>query len=217
MKFRLGLTYLLLASIWGTLVWFDLHWAASAFLVVSTLTYVGFVGGALWAQKTSEWFTQRWGTREGFRRFKQPTSVIMNNYGVSIVVLALITRNTIDVGLPQWVFWALGATLIAVGWGIKHWAHRTIGDGYYWYDFFAPDDDIEHAEEGPYRWFSNPMYTIGYAHAYGIAIALGSLHGLIAAGFMQFSILAFWWLIERSHYEELYEEAEMGMSPEANA
>lgn len=210
------LSYVLLAVLWLALVWSGHQWAATGFLIASTLAYVGFVGVSLWAEDTANWFTNRWGPEEGFRRFREPTAVIMNNYGVSLVVLAVVTRGTLDLPVADWLFWSVGGLLVAVGYGIKHWARRTIGDGYYWIDFFAPPDELEHSAEGPYRWFSNPMYTIGYAHAYGVAIALGSLHALLAAGFMQLSILVFWWVVERAHYREVY-ATEIDMQGEPSA
>lgn len=210
------LSYLALAIVWAALLWFEHAWAASGFLVASTLAYVGFVGAALWAEDRSSWFTRRWGPEGGFRRFREPTAIIMNNYGVSLVILAVVTRGTMPTLVGDWLHWAVGGALIAIGYGIKTWARRTIGEGYYWVDFFVPPDHVEHSTEGPYRWFSNPMYTVGYAHAYGLAIALASWHALAAAFFMQGSILAFWWLIERAHYKEVY-SSDLGMQQEAGA
>jgi protein-S-isoprenylcysteine O-methyltransferase Ste14 len=203
-KSRVSYSYLLLASIWAALLWSGHQWAAVGFLIASTLAYVGFVGIALWAEDNANWFTRRWGSDEGFRRFRRPAAIIMNNYGVSLVLLAVVTRGSMPWRVDDWVYWAVGGVLASVGYGIKLWAKRTIGEGYYWIDFFAPPEDIEHSAEGPYRWFSNPMYTIGYAHAYGFAIAMQSLHALLAAAFMQLSILGLWWFIERAHYEQVY-------------
>jgi protein-S-isoprenylcysteine O-methyltransferase Ste14 len=128
----------------------------------------------------------------------------MANYGVSIVILAVVTRGSMPWTIGDWVYWTLGGALADVGYGIKRWARKTIGEGYYWIDFFVPPEDVEHSAEGPYHWFSNPMYTIGYAHAYGFAILMQSLHALLAAAFMQLSILAFWWIVERAHYKKVY-------------
>ncbi len=210
------ISYAVLVVIWVGLLWFDHPWAATGFLIASTFAYVGFVGVALWAEDSSNWFSRRWGPEEGFRRFRQPTAIIMNNYGVSLLVLAIVTRNSLALPLDDWVFWSVGTALFVIGYGIKHWARQTIGEGYYWVDFFAPPEELEHSAEGPYRWFSNPMYTIGYAHAYGVAIALQSVHALLAAGFMQLSILAFWWFIERAHYREVYaSEIDLQQEPSA--
>ena len=57
---------------------------------------------------------------------------------------------------------------------------------------------------GPYRWFRNPMYTVGYAHAYGFALAFLSWPGLLAALCDQVAILVFHLAVERPHVKAVY-------------
>ena len=57
---------------------------------------------------------------------------------------------------------------------------------------------------GPYRFVSSPMYTIGYVQTYGFALLLRSFPGLIAAVFSQATILAFYLLIEKPHFQRLH-------------
>jgi protein-S-isoprenylcysteine O-methyltransferase Ste14 len=67
----------------------------------------------------------------------------------------------------------------------------------------VPDSSTGPANAGPYRFLSNPMYTIGYLQTYGVALIVGSWPGLVAAVFAHVSILLFHFLIEKPHFERL--------------
>jgi protein-S-isoprenylcysteine O-methyltransferase Ste14 len=98
----------------------------------------------------------------------------------------------------------IGLVLIVIGLGTKLWAARTLGDdAYYWHNFFVRRDHVPPDPPGPYRYLSNPMYTVGYLHAYGFALLLGSLPGLGLALFDQAAILIFHRLVEQPHYRRL--------------
>ena len=74
-----------------------------------------------------------------------------------------------------------------------------------WLSTSRPDDAaIGPVSTGPYRFISSPMYTIGYLQTYGLALILRSLPGLIAAGFLQATILTFHVLIEKPHFQRLH-------------
>ena len=69
----------------------------------------------------------------------------------------------------------------------------------HWRNFFVHEEKTFSAS-GPYKLFANPMYTLGYAHAYGVALAWLSFPGLLAAAFAQATILALNALIEQPHF-----------------
>ena len=97
------------------------------------------------------------------------------------------------------------ARVVLIGVGTKLWAARTLGAGaYYWRNFFEPDAASGPVSSGPYRFASNPMYTIGYLQMYGLALILRSFPGIIAAGFSQAAILAFYFIVERPHFQRLH-------------
>jgi hypothetical protein len=48
------------------------------------------------------------------------------------------------------------------------------------------------------------MYTIGYLQTYALALILQSFPGIIAAGFSQAAILAFYFIVERPHFRRLH-------------
>lgn len=181
-------------------------WAAVAFwyFIASRLAYVVWVGWALRQQDRSLRFTRDAGVEAGFVRFRRVASTLMNNDGVSFVVLVLVTRNTLSIGLPRWEVLIAGGLMVVAGVGIKLWAASSLGaKAYYWHNFFAPDDPIPSEPPGPYRYVKNPMYTLGYLQTYGLALLFASLPGLIASGFAQAAVLVFNYLVERPHYAEL--------------
>jgi hypothetical protein len=47
------------------------------------------------------------------------------------------------------------------------------------------------------------MYTVGYLQAYGFALITGSATGLWAAAFLHVSILAFYFAVEKPHFQRL--------------
>lgn len=179
-------------------------WAGLAlgYHVASRLAYVVGVGIALTRQQRQQAFTRHKGPEAGFLRFRRVTATLMSNDAVSFVLLCVVTRQTLRLPVPGTVAVAGGVLLIAIGAITKIWAARCLGsEAYYWHDFFAVDDPVVPELSGPYRFLKNPMYTLGYLHAYGVAVLCGSWPGLLAAGFDQAAILVFHHLVERPHYE----------------
>jgi protein-S-isoprenylcysteine O-methyltransferase Ste14 len=161
--------------------------------------YIGFV---LTRQHDTGYFTRRYGAEKGFRRFRSVASALMSNDGLAFVVLCLVSRDTLGVlASPDWRI-AAGTLLVLLGVSTKVWAAATLGaKAYYWHNFFAPHERVVPTTTGPYRFLKNPMYTVGYLHTYGFALATGSLFGLIAALFDQAAILVFYWRVEKPHFE----------------
>jgi protein-S-isoprenylcysteine O-methyltransferase Ste14 len=172
--------------------------------VLSRLAYVGFVGWLLRSRKGREVEPRR-ARERAFTQFRSVASVLMENDAFSFGALVLVTLESFDPLLPALGVRAIGLALIALGVGTKAWAARTLGaKAYYWHDFFVPPETSAGRAVGPYRWLRNPMYTVGYAHAYGVALFFLSWPGLLAALFDQAAMLAFHGLIERPHVNELY-------------
>jgi len=171
------------------------------------MAYVLFTGVALRRQERSAAYTRAWGVEGGFQRFRRIVSVLMANDVFAFVLLCLVTRDTLDVGVPRVAVIAVGVVLVAVGISVKVWAANTLGgDAYYWYNFFAPPKGgAPHIVlAGPYRFLANPMYTVGYLQAYGLALITGSMPGVWAAAFLHVSILAFYFAVEKPHFQRLH-------------
>lgn len=183
---------------------------AAVYHLVSRLAYVLGVGVALRRQDRYQVFTRRYGAEAGFLRFRRAATIVMNNDALSFVVLCLVTRRSLDPSWPWSLSLALGALFIFLGLSIKLWAAARLGSAaYYWHNFFVPGDLVMPDPPGPYRYLKNPMYTLGYLHAYGFALACESWPGLIAAAFDQVAILAFHQWVEKPHFEALVERTQL--------
>lgn len=183
---------------------------AVAYQVVSRLAYVVGVGVALTLQDRRKIFTRRDGVEAGFRRFRRFAALVMNNDVVSLIVLCLVTRDTIAAGPSPAVLRVTGALFVVVGLWVKFAAARQLGaPSYYWHNFFAPEARPP-CPSGPYRYLKNPMYTVGYLPAYGVALLCGSWLGLWGAAFDQAAILTFYFLVEKPHFELLTNGATRG-------
>lgn len=167
-----------------------------AYAILSRLAYVLFVGLTLRREEGAG--------PEAFRRFRWRAAWVMYHDGLAFILLCVLTRNTWTLFLSPAVTLMTGAVLALIGIGTKVWAARTLGsDAYYWRNFFVPDATTCSASSGPYRFVSNPMYTIGYLQTYGLALITRSLPGMIAAGFAQGAIMMFYVLVEKPHFERL--------------
>ncbi len=200
----LGL-HLALVPVWiGVLASDRPEGTAFACFLASRLAYVLFTGLALRAQDEEAWFTRRWGPEGGFRRFRGVVLTLMHNDTVTLVLVSWTSRGTINGSLPPWADPYLGILLLVAGIAIKTWAVRTLGGGaYFWRSFFIPPEKSRYVVAGPYRWFANPMYTVGYAPAYGVALLLRSVPGLIAALVAQSLVLVLNAWAERPHTERM--------------
>jgi protein-S-isoprenylcysteine O-methyltransferase Ste14 len=177
---------------------------ALSYHLASRLAYVVGIGVALTRQQHRQAFTRRDGTERGFRRFRRLAAALMNNDAASFVLLCIVSRQTLPFTLPLAVQVGGGLLLVAVGLSVKLWAARGLGPAaYYWGDFFGVQEPVIRTEPGPYRFLKNPMYTVGYLHAYGAALFAASLPGVIAALFDQVAILIFNRLVETPHFERL--------------
>lgn len=176
---------------------------ALSYQVASRLAYVLGVGILLTRQHRHQVFTRRDGVEAGFRRFRRIAALLMNNDVVALLVLCIVTRDTIVAGPSPAVLRVTGALFVIVGLLVKFAAARRLGaPSYYWHNFFAPDQ-AQPLFSGPYRYLKNPMYTVGYLPAYGVALLCGSWIGLLAAAFDQVAILTFYFLVEKPHFELL--------------
>jgi protein-S-isoprenylcysteine O-methyltransferase Ste14 len=176
-----------IAPVWG--------WLALGYAVASRVAYVLYVGIALRRQERSLGVV-------AFRRFRRVASMLMTNDAVGLLAACLAGWGTLPGGWPRSVLVASGTLLVIVGIATKLWARATLGaDAYYWANFFVETPAVTRVSAGPYRFIRNPMYTVGYLHAYGAALLAASLPGLFAALFAQVVILTFYVLVEKPHFE----------------
>lgn len=198
------IVYIVLLPLWGLVVAQDSVPLAFAAFLAARAAYVLFVGFSLRAQARSRWYSRRYGPEEGFRRFRCAALALMVNDVAGIVAVCWAGRATITGPLEPVAVVALGGVLCSVGVGVRAWATASLPEGsFFWKGSFLPQTCNRFVTTGPYRWFKNPMYTLGYLHAYGAALLFQSLSGLAAAAVAQAGILLMCWWAERPHTERL--------------
>ena len=177
---------------------------ALAYQLASRLAYVLYIGIALARHERLAASSGRYGGEDAFRSFRWAAAFFMYNDALSLVLLCMVTRDTLPLGIPQALLITTGALLVLVGLGTKLWARATVGAGaYYWRDFFFPVNGPA-VTSGPYAFLKNPMYTVGYLQTYGVALVAGSLPGLLAALIDHAGILIFYRMVERPHVERMH-------------
>jgi protein-S-isoprenylcysteine O-methyltransferase Ste14 len=167
---------------------------------------VFWVGRTLQTEERTGYYARTYGAAEGFARFRRRAAWVMNNDAVSFVALCALSSNTFPAGVSRVLLVTVGLLLTVVGLGMKLWARSAVGaERYYWRDFFGAPPALPPAPVGgPYRYFRNPMYTIGNLHLAGLALVAASLPALGAALFSHAAILAFNHVVERPHVRRLY-------------
>ena len=200
----------------------DLPWLAVVWFAASRVAYVGYVGVSLRAQELRGPPVAEGAEDGAWPRFSTRASWLMDNDAIAFVALCVVTAGTVAPSMPWSVAIVVGGVLVLLGSGVKIWANASLSPGsYHWRNFFIAPAPHTLVASGPYRWVSNPMYTIGYAHLYGVALAMKSLPGLAAAVGAQASILLLHLLVERPHLHRLRAKGpsgnKCGMQPAAGA
>jgi isoprenylcysteine carboxyl methyltransferase (ICMT) family protein YpbQ len=181
---------------WGSL--------AFGYMLVSRTAYVLGIGLALTQQDRHQLYTQRYGALEGYKRFRRLSSILMLNDGTAFVAVCVLTANSMQLPFSRILQVAAGLAIAIVGIGVKAWATARLGaNSWYWHNFFVPSDPILPNPPGPYRYFKNPMYGVGYIMTYGFALMCASWPGMIASVFMHLCIMVFNQLVEKPHLQTL--------------
>lgn len=132
--------------------------------------------------------------------FKKKASFILNADGLTLAMVAVLSAGSLPIRASFTWTLVFGVVLTLIGVGVKVAAYRVVGiKGYYWYNFFCRDGEREYVARGIYQYLDNPMYTLGYLHAFGFALIFRSMWGLVFAGFDVLVLWAFHLCFERPH------------------
>lgn len=105
-----------------------------------------------------------------------------------------------------------------IGMIINVWSFILIERGaYYYMDMFYGRFLTTFKKSGPYKWFENPMYGPGQIPSYGVALAAGSVSGIIMSFLNQVCAYIFYYGLEKPHIKRciangLVPEGEVGGS-----
>ncbi len=105
-----------------------------------------------------------------------------------------------------WLRWIIGLILIAGNVWVKIDAHRIVKENWYWADFFfVIEQELEF--DGIFKWFKDPMYTVGYVGYYGISLMAASYEVLALSVAAHTAQLTFLHWVEEPHFRKIYQKA----------
>lgn len=179
--------------------------ATLAYFVTARLAYAATISIWLRSQSRRLGLESREQAERRYQSFHRWALRLQNLDGIAFASLCVASMSMLP--WDAWSSWSVrivGAALVVVGMATKGWAVRCLGvQSYTWHDFFVPKEKFDACRSGPYRWCSDPMYTVGYVQSYGIALALGSWPGFVAALFAQGAILLVNEFVEKPHFRRL--------------
>lgn len=133
-------------------------------------------------------------------RFKKRTSLVFFGDMASTAAILALTAGSLPDYLPYEYALIVGIIFTIIGVAVKIAASRAIGvKGFYYYNFFCNEQDREYHARGIYRSLDNPMYGLGYLHAFGFPLIFCSSWGLVSAAFDWAIIWVFYLVFERPH------------------
>ena len=147
----------------------------------------------------------RLGEERAFRAYETLTGLMFLNQGLGVGCMAALHVPRWEQMVPAPLVLAAAVALFALGLVVKGWATLTVGvDVYYFRDMFLGRPLAVACDGGPYRFLSNPMYSLGQLQGYGYALLYGSLPSVVAAAAGHVLIYAFYVVAElpfvRSNY-----------------
>jgi protein-S-isoprenylcysteine O-methyltransferase Ste14 len=181
-----------------------MEYFVAMFLIRYLFLFGGFVRGGFVPR-----MIKHWGEAKAWNIYEFFTSVMFFQRSLTFGFLTDLTQWTVlDYLPPQYANSAktlslvLGFALMGLGTWVNVHATLIIGiDVYYYKDLFLRRALGEFKVEGPYKYFSNPMYGVGQLSAYGAALAVGSVAGLMVTLLNQISMYIFYFTVEKPHVD----------------
>jgi protein-S-isoprenylcysteine O-methyltransferase Ste14 len=104
----------------------------------------------------------------------------------------------------------IGILMCIVGGIIKFWASYILGVASYYYADMIHRQSLEGSSFniiGPYKWFKNPMYGIGYINTYGYGLMYNSPLCIVLAIVMHLGVWLFNIYIEQKWVKRIYDKS----------
>jgi phosphatidylethanolamine N-methyltransferase len=137
--------------------------------------------------------------------FRRVVDLILMCDFISYCLFALACFNRPQESLFLWILrWTTGIVLFLFNLWVKLDAHRVVKDfAWYWGDFFYLIDQSL-TFDGVFEMAPHPMYSIGYAGYYGIALMMASYKVLAISIIAHAAQFAFLSIVEEPHINRLY-------------
>ena len=190
------------------------------YLILFTIRYI-FLFAGFCKKGFAPKMIEKYGEKVAWNKYELITSIMFFQRGLSFGLLThasqwslielintnflLLSNPTVDI--IKSISIGLGLVMIAVGFWVNTAATFVIGiDTYYYKDLFLKRSIVDFKVEGPYKYFSNPMYGIGQMSAYGASVMVGSIAGIISTLLNQVMMYVFYYTIEKPHINSIIKE-----------
>jgi protein-S-isoprenylcysteine O-methyltransferase Ste14 len=179
---------------------------AIIFFLASTTAYIVFLYLVLPENGLRHWFVKSFGGEtEGYLAYEAVLSFLFFINGASIGYINVAFAHSLPLFVDDDIIRSIALLLFVTGWVIKIWATKVVGiDIYYWKDMFCGRKISHFVAEGPYKFFSNPMYGLGQLQTYATSLWYLSLPGLIAAAVYQLAVFSFYLFQEKKFIYRVY-------------
>lgn len=120
-----------------------------------------------------------------FPELQPAIPVLFEVYGIQITALSIVS----------YIFIVFGTV-------VNIWCFLLVKrEAYYYMDMFYGRFLTDFKKSGPYKWFANPMYGVGQLPSYGVALAVGSVSGIVMSFLNQVFAYVFYYLLEKPHIQ----------------
>ncbi len=179
---------------------------AILYFTISEFLYIGFITAVLLRNGLRHWIVKIGGDEnKGYLIYETILGFLFFHNGVSIGYMASSNPGRILHFNHSELFMLILAFMFISGFTIKLFAAKAVTvEIYYWKDMFLGRKVADFVEDGPYKYFNNPMYGIGQLPAYATAIWYHSIYGLVAALLNQALIFSFYFMVEKKFINRVY-------------
>ena len=151
----------------------------------------------------TEIFTQKFGLQKAFKLYSIGFSILFVMRLITIVLLALSNRYTLDV--PSWYLYSLALILLPF---ILYLFYSVIKyftvERAYGIDHFDKNYDVPFVKQGIFKYTDNGMYVIGLAVLYLPGLLLFSKAAIVIAFFNHIYIWVHYYTVEKPDMEYIY-------------
>lgn len=158
---------------------------------------------------------KRFGDEKAYGIYSVVLGVVYFNIVWSQVPFLAAAGGTLDLNLSSSNVLAASVLLAVVPFSVKIWATLHLGlDSYFYRDMFLEQPGDAPVTSGPYAFFTDPMYSVGYCQVYAAPLFARSFEGLVVGVLMHASIWLFHLVVERPFVRKMYGGAsDLGVRP----